>query len=177
MALRVVRKRGGVTVKEDDDLLRGMGEYVRLGNLSVRAGIIEGESPDYDDGTSVVEVATKQHDGEGNIPSRPWLEIAMDRNERYLVAQMEDMAEAVLTGRTTAFKQVDLIGQQAVNMQKQTLQQLRSMGVQPLADKTIEAKAERRASGQKPSSGYPVEFPLIETGHLMNAHVWVVEGE
>lgn len=159
--------------EENVNLRRGLERFKRLDNVGVRAGIIDGISKDYPDGMSVVEVATYNHEGTKDIPSRPWLTLAFDRNLPFMEAQMEEAANNVLLGRTSIGRAMALVGQQLSGMQRQSLQQL---DTPPLSPRTVAAKRAARKSGRKPSGGHPAESPLIETGHLLKQHVFVVEG-
>lgn len=173
MALKKVLVTEVFIEEEDVQLRRGLERMERLNEVGVRAGIIEGISEDYSDGTSIVDVATYQHEGTEHIPSRPWLSLAFDRNIPFMSAQMKDAAENVLLGRTSTGRAMALVGQQLKGMQKASLSQLDTPS---LKDSTIAAKLAARKSGRKPSSGFPVETVLVETGHLLNNHAFVVEG-
>ena len=173
MALKTVIVTETFIEQEDVNLRRGLERFKRLNDVGVRAGIIEGLSEDYPDGMSVVEVATYNHEGTEHIPSRPWLTLAFDRNLPFMQAQMEAAANNILLGRTTIGRAMAQVGQQLSGMQRQSLQQL---DTPPLSPRTIEAKRAARKAGRKKSSGFPADNPLIETGHLLEQHVFVVEG-
>ena len=170
MALRPVTNT--VTFRESVDVRKvaGLRAFSRLDGVGVKAGIIEGESEDYPDGTSVVMVATVQHDGSGNIPSRPWLATAFDQNERMMKEQMEAAAEAILLGRSTTGVQMALVGQQLLAVQRQQLVNMRP----PLKESTI---ARKRANPPPGGRKFPADTTLYDTGHLMKEHVVVIEGK
>lgn len=175
MTLQTTRVTEVFIEQEDITLREGLRRFQRLDNVAVRAGIIEGHTPDYPDGTDVVMVANANHEGTKNIPSRPWLSLGFDRNLPFMAAQMEDAAENILRGRTTTGVAMALVGQQLVSMQRQSMQQL---DTPPLSPRTIEAKKRNRATGRKPRppGGYPADTVLIETQHLLDHHVFLVEG-
>lgn len=177
MRLDTITDTETFTERVDLNGLRGLERFERLNNVGVRAGIIEGQSQDYPDGTSIVMVALANHDGTETIPSRPWLRLAFERNSDTMQAQMRLAAEHILTGRQGIGRAMALVGQQLLATQRQSLAQLTTPA---LAVSTIERKAYNRANGikAKPPSQYhhPVDKPLIETGHLIQQHVVVVEG-
>ena len=173
MALRVVKTTETFILEEDVRLRKGLEQFMRLDGVGVRAGIIEGVSKDYVDGTSVVDVARWNHDGTKDIPSRPWLRLGFERNLKFHKSQMRNLANNVLLGKTTPGIGMALVGQQMVSMQRTSLI---GLDTPPLSPRTIEAKRRNRASGRKAKSGHPADSVLIETGHLLSQHVFIVEG-
>ena len=159
----------------DLNLIKGLRAFRRLDRVEVVAGIVAGKSPDYPDGTSIVDVADTQHEGTDKIPSRPWLALGFERNLPVMIRQMERAADNVLRQRTTIDQALARVGQQLLATQRQSLAQL---STPPLSRRTVEKKQADRASGRKPKPplGFAADKPLVETQHLLNGHVFLVRG-
>lgn len=177
--MRLKKVKETATFRESENVLlaKSLRKFERLNNVSARAGIIEGHSKNYPDGTDIVMVATANEKGTSKIPSRPWLRIGFDRNRKYLEAQMRALADNVLLGKTDVGTGMALVGQQLLATQRQSLQQLQAPALSP---RTVQKKLADRASGRKPKppSQYfsAADKPLIETSHLIQNHVFLVEG-
>ena len=142
------------------NLVKALVGFTQLDDFEVVAGIVDGKSADYPDGTSVATVASAQHEGTDTIPARPWLAIAFDQNLPTMQKQMDNAIDNVLFGRTTIDQALARVGQQVVAVQRKSLADL---STPPLSPRTIRKKAADRASGRKPkpSLGYSVDLSLI----------------
>ena len=134
----------------DRGYARAMRELVRLANPSVTVGV-HGDADDYEDGATVATIARVHefgHSGKG-IPERSFLRSTIDENERRYAAALGDGIERSIMGKSTVYKELELLGLEVKGDVQQKITDIRTP---PNAPSTSAAKGSSN--------------PLIDTGHM-----------
>lgn len=120
-----------------------------ISNESVRAGVLS-DAGAAADGTSYIDIAYWQEYGTKNIPKRPFMRIAADKNQKAWSDLASDVAGRVAAGRLAPKQGLDLIGLKMAG----DIQQV-------IGNKSLLA---RNAPGTIKQKGS--DAPLIDTGSL-----------
>ena len=112
---------------------------------------VQSSAGNSEDGFPLAPLAAIQHYGsaDGKIPPRPFLDVAIEQNQKTYSKIMSSMAGDVASGEVPATKVLDIVGLRAVGDVQEYMTNLRTP---PNAASTIQAKGSSN--------------PLIDTGNL-----------
>lgn len=126
----------------------------KLAEMEVVVGFQEGQQ--YDDGTSLAEVAAYNEFGSSDTPERPFMRQSFERHEDVLHAACEDVNDSLAAGDTVEHA-LDTLG---VVVKGLVQNEIREGGFAPNAPSTIRQKKS--------------DQPLIDTGHMRQSVNYIV---
>lgn len=143
------------TIKLTAEGKKFMESIEKLCKLEVAVGYQAGKD-DYEDGTSLVEVAARNEFGSDTIPPRPFMKQSFDTHKDQLLKACQQAAKSVANGGDV---------QQALNSVGVTAkgivqEEIRDGDFAPNAASTIKAKGSSK--------------PLIDTGHMRQSVNYVI---
>ncbi len=145
------------TVFKFDNTKEILANIARLNKASVTVGV-HSDAKDYDNGTSVAEVAFFNEFGTKNIPERSFLRATFDKNKDAMVGVFEKAMSDFVTKKRRVDYPLRKIG---FMMSEKTKEYMEEMKTPPNADGTIKAKQ--------------FNNPLIDSRHLKNSINFKVE--
>jgi len=145
-------------------------ELEKLQKMEVVIGFTEGGSgygkshesvnaDDYEDGTSVVDVAMWNEFGTATIPPRPFMRQSIDNSEDKIIKMGQAQLQGIIKGSQTAEGALQAIGALQVGFAQN---EIREGGFVPNAPSTIAKKKD------------PDSRPLIDSGHMRQSVHYVV---
>ena len=150
---------------EDHD--RGWGALIKrtktTGRRKIKVGVLSSDPRGGADhgGLTVAELAVVQHFGtaDGDIPPRPFLQMAFDQHREELTQMGAKLLAAVILGEMPEDRALGLLGAKLSAEAKKLI----TLGSQltPNAPATVKAKGSDR--------------PLVDTGRLLNAITWALD--
>lgn len=147
-----------VEVKNADSAKRSLEALINnLGdNTQVLIGVQKGAG-NYDDGLPLAVVAAANHFGANlaaniSIPARPFLDVAIEKNQRKYSVTAKNLLPKVLEGEMEMDQLLDSIGLQAASDVQEFMVELKTP---PNAPRTVKKKGSSN--------------PLIDSGHLVQS--------
>ena len=130
-------------------------ELQKLADLEVQVGFQEGQQ--YEDGTSLAEVAAYNEFGSSDTPERPFMKQSFENHEKELQAAC-DMVNQTLASGGTAEQALDKLG---VAVKGLVQEEIVEGGFAPNAESTVKKKGS--------------EQPLIDTGYMRQSVNYVIK--
>lgn len=123
----------------------------KVGGASVQAGVFDGE-------LAVIAATQEYGSPKRHIPARPAVRQTFENRRGELIALQAKIAQALIEGKITEIRAMQLLGAWAAGAIKATITSDGNFA--PLAPATVRAKGSSK--------------PLIDTGQLVNAVTFVV---
>lgn len=131
-------------------------EIEKLLGLEVQVGFQAGEN-DYEDGTSLVEVAAYNEFGTSDTPARPFMKQSFENNEKQLRNACITLEKKIVEGGT-AQEALQKLGAVAKGIVQK---EIRNGTFEPNKPSTIKRKGS--------------DHPLIDTGHMRQSVQFVID--
>ena len=176
---------GKITDKITPEGKRLFKELQKLMGLQVQVGFTveaagqgkhhEAVSADnYDDGTTIAEVAAWNEFGTYNIPERPFIRQSVDKNEAAIKAMCAAQLKAIVEGKADADKAIRAVGALQVGLMQH---EIISGNFEENAPITIKGGWMRNQKSGKPFyvKGKESSTPLVDTGRMRQSIHYVVK--
>ena len=130
-------------------------KQIKSGKVSV--GLPKGKSGQYEDGSTVIEVAAWNEFGTEKIPERSFIRVPVQQNKAKYIELAKKQAQKIYTGKTTVDDALGILG---LFMSDKMKASFTDNEWQSNSAETIEKKGSSR--------------PLIDTGQLRNSITWQI---